>query len=112
MLSQRVALLVQALSGTLTPGQRSSAQQRLRRSISLMAGSHAALVNGSPAIPRVEGPTGRRRLTASTTTVKESLAHARAVANRPTVTGADPDVRYVRAAAQSALLQTLKNVAD
>src|SRR5256885_15102130 len=29
MLSQRIALLVQALSGTLTPGQHHSAQQRL-----------------------------------------------------------------------------------
>src|SRR3954453_22688206 len=112
MLSQRVELLVQALSGTLTPGQRSGAEQRGRLSMSLMGGSHASLLNGSPDVPRVEGPTGRRRLTASTATVKEFLAHARAVANRSTLTGADPDVRYVRAAAQSALLQTLKNVAD
>src|SRR3954453_19615316 len=39
MLSQRVALLVQALSGSLTPAQRDSARQRLSKSISLMAAS-------------------------------------------------------------------------
>src|SRR5206468_12075702 len=46
MLSQRVALLVQALGGQLTPGQRVAARQRLNRAAGLLAASHRALLDG------------------------------------------------------------------
>src|SRR3954466_11066856 len=110
MLSQRVALLVQALSGSLTPGQRDSARQRLNKSVSLMAASQAALRTGSDAIPEVTTPTAARSLKAVGGPVRDFLAHARAVAQAETVTGDNPDLRYVRAAAQASLLTGLKAV--
>src|SRR5436190_490045 len=110
MLSQRVALLVQALSGSLTPGQRDSARQRLSKSISLMAASQAALRTGSNVIPEVTAPTAARSVKAVGGPVRDFLAHARAVAQADTVTGDNPDLRYVRAAAQASLLTGLRAV--
>src|SRR4051812_21187208 len=110
MLSQRVALLVQALGGSLTPGQRDSARQRLGKSISLMATSQAALRTGTNAVPEATAPTTVRALKAVDGPVRDFLSHARAVAAAPTVAADNPDVRYVRAAAQASLLTGLKNV--
>src|SRR5436309_1164232 len=76
MLSQRVALLVQALSGALTPGQRAAAQQRLNRSISLMGGSHNALLNGSGDVPSVDAPAARHQLQQLSQPIRDFLAHA------------------------------------
>src|SRR5256885_1900117 len=50
MLSQRIALLGQALSGSLTPGQREAAGQRLDRAVTLMSQSDASLQSGDHAI--------------------------------------------------------------
>src|SRR3954449_3664282 len=65
MLSQRVALLVQALGGSLTPRQRDSARGRLTKSISLMATSQAALRAGREAPPEVPAPATVRSLKAA-----------------------------------------------
>src|SRR3954454_18111177 len=111
MLSQRVALIVQALSGSLTPGQRDSARQRLSRSISLMGSSQAALRTGSEDIPEVSAPTTARSLRAVDGPLRDFLSHARAVAAKDLVATDDADVRYVRAAAQASLLNGLKAVA-
>src|SRR4051794_24406035 len=110
MLSQRVALVVQALSGTLTPGQRDSARQRLSKSISLMAASQAALRTGTETVPQATAPSTRRSLRAVDGPVRDFLAHARAVASADLVAADNPDVRYVRAAAQASLLNGLKSV--
>src|SRR3954470_4342055 len=110
MLSQRVALLVQALGGSLTPGQRDSARQRLGKSISLMATSQAALRAGTESVPEATAPATVRALQAVDGPVRDFLSHARAVAGAPTVAADNPDVRYVRAAAQASLLAGLKTV--
>src|SRR5213080_57579 len=80
MLSQRVALLVQALGGELTPGQRSAARQRLSRAITLLATSHRALLDGSDGIPAVQVPAARRELQALGRPLNQFVTHARAVA--------------------------------
>src|SRR4051812_22009000 len=98
MLSQRVALLVQALGGSLTPGQRASARQRLTKSISLMAASQAALRTGNEDIPEVRAPTTVRSLRAVDVPLRDFLAHARAVAAEDVVVADNGDVRYVRTA--------------
>src|SRR4051794_30150562 len=103
MLSQRIALLVQALSGDLTPGQRDSARQRLSKSISLMAASQAALRTGTNAVPQATAPTTVRALKAVDGPVRDFLSHARAVAAPPTVAADNPDVRHVRAPAPAPL---------
>src|SRR5947208_6981689 len=110
MLSQRVGLIVQALSGTLTSGQRAAAQQRLNRTVALMSASHDALRTGANGIPPVSTPLAQRQLRALGGPLKDFLAHARAVSARGTVAGDDPDLRYVRAAAQASLLNALKSV--
>src|SRR5436309_15425420 len=109
MLSQRVALLVQALGGELTAGQRTAARQRLNRAITLLATSHRALLDGSDGIPAVEAPAARRELLALDGPLNDFLNHARGVSSRTSLRG-DADVRYVRAAAQTALLNGLKQV--
>src|SRR3954454_17877735 len=48
MLTERVALLAQALGSDLTPGQRTSAQGRLSNAVDLMASSEHALLAGDP----------------------------------------------------------------
>jgi diguanylate cyclase (GGDEF)-like protein len=116
MLTQRVALLSQALSGDLTPGQRRAARQRLTRSLDLLAESHDALMDGDPArgIPALSNPDVRARFArppvALDRQVRDFVSHGRAVAERTYVAPADADVRYVRAAAQAALLTALKDV--
>src|SRR4051794_23654073 len=112
MLSQRVGMIVQALSGSLTPGQRSAAQQRLNRTVGLLNASHGALMAGGDGIPEVRTPLARRQLRAVDGPLKEFVAHARAVSLKGTVTGDDADLRYVRAAAQASLLTSLKRVAS
>jgi diguanylate cyclase (GGDEF)-like protein len=113
MLAQRIGLLSQALSGQLTSGQRSAARQRLDRAISLMSQSHNALDSGDEGrgVPAIEDPAVRKLFVTLHDPVRDFLAHARAVSARPVVFSSDPDVRYVRAAAQTALLEGLKTVA-
>src|SRR5436309_11045300 len=82
MLSQRAALLVQALGGELTPGQRTAARQRLSRAISLLATSHRALLDGSDGIPPVQAPAARRELQALEGPLNAFIKHARAVSAR------------------------------
>src|SRR5213080_4015637 len=101
MLSQRIALLVQALGSELTPGQRTAARQRLNRATTLLATSHRALLDGSDGIPAVEAPPARRELHALDGPLNDFLNHARGVSSRTLLPG-DADVRYVRAAAQTA----------
>jgi diguanylate cyclase (GGDEF)-like protein len=112
MLTQRVALLVQALGGQLTPGQRTAAGQRLSRAVGLMDQSNAALLDGDPEddVPSISTPATRSRLKAIQPQVKEFLAHARAVLGKGTLAPRDPDVGYVRAAAQTSLLGAFKGV--
>jgi diguanylate cyclase (GGDEF)-like protein len=114
LLTQRVALLVQALSGDMTPGQRASAHQRLARSIVLMDQSNGALLGGATEgdLPPIQTAATRRRFAAIQPQVKDFIAHARAAAARGLLTAHDPDVRYVRAAAQTALLTGLKGVVE
>src|SRR3954468_11876590 len=59
MLTERVALLAQALGSDLTPGQRTSAQGRLSNAINLMASSQHALLAGDPhrGMPAEKDPT-------------------------------------------------------
>src|SRR3954467_6355897 len=85
MLSQRVALLVQALGGSLTPGQRDSARQRLGKSISLMATSQAALRAGSDGIPRVTAPMTVQSLKTVDGPLRDFLSRARSVAGAETI---------------------------
>jgi diguanylate cyclase (GGDEF)-like protein len=112
MLTQRVALLVQALSGPLTPGQRAKAGQRLQRSLTLLDQSNEALLAGDDdrGVPAIRTPATRKLLTALQPQVKDFLSHARAAGGRKTLSAQDPDVRFVRAAAQAALLEGLKGV--
>jgi diguanylate cyclase (GGDEF)-like protein len=112
LLTQRIALLVQALSGSLTPGQRASAAQRLDRALSLMEQSNTALLTGhdNSGVPAIDTPETRKRLVAVQPQFKDFVAHARAAAGRQPLLPQDPDVRFVRAAAQTALLGELKNV--
>jgi diguanylate cyclase (GGDEF)-like protein len=112
LLTQRVALLVQALSGRLTPGQRTAAGQRLNRAAGLMDQSNAALLHGDPEddVPAISTAATRQRLKAIQPQVKEFLAHARAVLGKATLAPRDPDVGYVRAVAQTSLLASLKGV--
>jgi diguanylate cyclase (GGDEF)-like protein len=112
MLTQRVGLLVQALSGTLTPGQRAAARDRLNRALTLMDQSHRALLNGDDArgVPAITTPETRRRLLATRSDVQAFISHAQAVARKNVLGPRDPDVGYVRAAAQTALLTSLKDV--
>src|SRR3954452_4434564 len=112
MLSQRVTLLVQALSGDLTSGQRASAAGRLDRALDLMQESNSALLDGDPdrGLPAIETDASRRRFEALQDQVRRFLAHARAAGRREALTGTDPDLRFVRAAAQASLLEGLKRV--
>src|SRR4051812_10171954 len=114
LLTQRVALLVQALSGDMTPGQRASAHQRLARSIVLMDQSNGALMGGDAegGVPAIQTAATRQRFTAIQPQIKDFISHARAAAARDRLTAQDPDVRYVRAAAQTALLTRLKGVVE
>jgi diguanylate cyclase (GGDEF)-like protein len=88
----------------------------MNRSIELMEESHATLVKGDPDrdIPAIEHPDVRARFTAApvrlSAQVRDFLSHARAVARKPVLAPRDPDVGYVRAAAQTALLTALKDV--
>src|SRR4051812_46170906 len=112
-LTERIALLAQALGSDLTPGQHDAARERLERSIDLMADSHRALLHGdakrglpaeaNPAVLRAYRGTGH-----VDQQVMEFLAHARAVAAKPVLAPRDPDLGYVRAAAQTKLLESLK----
>jgi diguanylate cyclase (GGDEF)-like protein len=110
MLSQRVALLVQALGGELTAGQRVAARQRLGRAVDLLGASHRALLAGTDEIPAVRTDV-RRKLRELDAPLDEFLTHARVVSERSLFLPVDPDVGYVRAAAQTALLNGLKEVA-
>src|SRR4051812_44371444 len=113
MLTERVALLAQTLNSDLTPGQRDAAKSRLGNAISLMSGSQHALLAGD----------AKRGLPAETDAgvlkayrggldqqIKDFIAHARAVVAKPTLAPRDPDVGYVRAAAQTKLIEGIKNV--
>ena len=115
MLTERVGMITQALAGDLTPGQRSAARRRLESAIELMTESHHALVNGDPDRD-IERPTdpkviaayrGREGLDRQ---VKDFLNHAEAVAEKKAIRPRDPDVGYVRAAAQTALLDAYRKV--
>jgi len=114
MLTQRIGLLSQALSGQLTPGQRAAARQRLDRAISLMAESQNALDRGDKGrgVPAIEDPATRRAYKSLRDPARDFTAHARALAAKPFVTPADADVSYVRAAAQTALLTSFKTLAS
>src|SRR3954447_14623663 len=113
MLTERVALLAQTLNSDLTPGQRDAAKSRLGNAITLMSGSQHALLAGD----------SKRGLPAETDAgvlkayrggldqqIKDFIAHARAVVAKPTLAPRDPDVGYVRAAAQTKLIEGIKNV--
>src|SRR3954470_11548572 len=115
MLTERVALLAQALGSDLTPGQRTAARERLSRSISLMASSHHALIDGDAArgLPAETDPSVLRayRARGLDGQVRDFLAHARVVAAKAQLAPRDPDLGYVRAAAQTKLVEGLKDVA-
>src|SRR3954470_6812255 len=112
MLTQRAALLVQALSGSLTPGQRTSAARRLDRSLDLLDQSNSALLDGDPdrGVPAIETPAARQRFEALQDQLRAFLSHARAAGRRTPLLDGDADVRFVRAAAQASLLEGLKSV--
>src|SRR4051794_11629723 len=115
-LTERVGMLAQALGSDLTPGQRTAARQRLGRSITLMADSHRALLHGDGkrGIPAERDPAVLKAYRAGglDAQVRDFLAHARVVATKPQLAPRDPNLGYVRAAAQTKLLERLKNVAS
>src|SRR3954451_22313792 len=116
VLTERIALLAQTLGSDITDGQRAAARGRLGRSITLMADSHRALLDGdakrglpaenNPAVLRAYRGTGH--LDAQ---VKDFLAHARAVVAKSDLEPRDADLGYVRAAAQTKLLESLNGAA-
>jgi diguanylate cyclase (GGDEF)-like protein len=113
LLTQRIGMLTQALGGDLTPGQRTSARERLNNAIDLLSTSHTALLEGDSERD-LAAENDPRVLKVYRAGLDEQLrtfiSHAKALAERKQFGEMDPDLRYVRAAAQVALLEGLKEL--